>query len=141
MTTCNAPCIVNTGSGFHLVFCGEELGHYGDHLRYISNPPTNPIVRWTYTAEVADLSDRPPARALMPSSRCKAATFVPGLRQLESVPDGLRRLSRMPPLFALVRHADHNDGFSCEQKQEHSGFHMRSGTFGPLGIAWSITWS
>lgn len=140
MSTCNAPCIINTGSGFHLIFCDQDLSHTGDHARYIAYAPSNPIIRWRYTGEAADLPQRPP-EALLLRARCKATTFVPDLLHIEPIPDGLQQLCRTPPLFAIVKHADHNGGFSCKMRLNHTGFHTRHGEFKPLGITWNITWS
>ena len=96
---CNAPCVVNTAIGFHLVFCEKKHGHEGDHslkmkcgeeLLFGSKEAT---VSWNYIGVAVDggvsgapgLNERCKVSALIGRRVLKAST---ALRTVGSVKQG-----------------------------------------------------
>lgn len=129
---CRVPCVVNTTAGFCLIFCEKNHGHEGEHYfktRTLENMEV--IFSWSYTGESgAGDSYAPPQY-----NHCTVWAHVTPLLKL--VPGHFEPTSKQ----SLVDITGPNyTSFCCELNPNHGGKHVRSDTFGPMGIKWEITW-
>ena len=130
---CNAPCVINTAIGFQLVLCEKEHSHMESHsVELKGNKET--IVSWVYIGQPTDggVSGTPALH-----EHCDSSTRVKLPPQL--APGVLEPMYKMS-LMTVTESPTATTGFNCEREHGHKGCHMRSGVFGPLGIAWKIEW-
>ena len=132
MNYCNAPCVIRTLDGWHLIACKEEDGHSGDHsckLNSAFSNDTHALVSWVYF-EVESISDN--------SSRIeKCCGSYIHCNSLPRLIVGLVELDT----HNVLRRASTNriTNLCCELQAEHKGKHMVSGTFDLLCIKWKVT--
>jgi hypothetical protein len=136
---CGAPCIINASSGFHLVFCEKEPDHIGDHSINMKDSLTviDTRISWKYLGETdrgeSGISYAPPLN----DERCDGQLHIP---QLPKLKPGSDKWQHDQHLVCLITPGAGDTGFCCEKQSKHDGEHIRSGTFGPLGMKWKITW-
>ncbi|MFZ3043790.1 MAG: hypothetical protein WA058_01640 [Minisyncoccia bacterium] len=135
---CNAPCIINASSGFHLVFCEGEPSHTGDHSLKIKDEDKNAevVISWSYLGDgegFGHVSYAPPLNG----KRCENWSHIPRPPKLRP---GSAEWQHSQYLLYIANPGSGNLGFCCEKDSPHDGEHVRSGVFGPLGITWEIVW-
>ncbi len=134
---CNAPCIINTASGFHLVFCEGDAGHSGYHFRKIKDRHTGVegAIGWDYLSVPSESESDVPS--LSGSKRCMEWMH---LLPLPKIVPGSLEPRRDQTLINVVSENFSSTGFCCGKELGHDGQHARSGLFGPLAINWEIVW-